>query len=569
MAPKSRLFVIAVVVERALCVFGAPASTRNAEIGWFSCSEFDPQYSIGDPQNITCGYYEVPLDWADETAGTAKLAVARYPASGERRGTIFVNPGGPGGSGVEFVVGFGLNISVMTGGNYDIVSWDPRGSEGHTEPGPPACFDTAAEYYDYFKGTLQQTGIEIRGYLRDDNQIADFYSHVDEMEAKFIGEGKRCADNKNGETLQYLGTAATARDIVALADYLDPGVQEINYWGISYGTMLGLTFVNMFPERVGRVILDGCMDPILYTDRPSPQYYPNALASSDETFAGFAAGCALAGKAGCALVKDDSDTAADIQERVQDLLDLAHDLTVAGADMSEVLTSAEARANLYSIMYFPSAWATVAGIIRDWGIALDALAANQSVPGGIAAELSLLKPNLSSIPSYAYEAISCGDAVDAGNMTMRDGFDTIVFASETVSPLFGPVWGDAENACFAWPARAVERYTGPWDSKLKNPVLIIGNTADPVTPFENAQLMANLLGDSAVLVKQDGLGHTSLAEKSSCTIDIIHKYFTTGSLPEGDDTQCEIDDSVVLFPNSTVTQASVRLSLLAAAEKAQ
>ena len=226
----------------------------------------------------------------------------------------------------------------------------------------------------------------------------------------------------------------------------------------------------------------------------SVQYYPNALESSDETFAGFAAGCALAGKAGCALVQDDNDTAADIQKRVQDLLDvsrtplhrrkpilidtclqLAHDLTVAGADMSEVLTSAQARTNLYSIMYFPSAWATVAGIIRDWGLALDALAANQSVPGGIAAELSFLKPDLSSIPSYAYEAISCGDAVDAGNMTMRDGFDTIVFASETVSPLFGPVWGDAENACFAWPARAVERYTGPWDSKLKNPVLVIGN----------------------------------------------------------------------------------------------
>ena len=66
---------------------------RNAEIDWFSCSEFDPQYSIGDAQNITCGYYEVPLDWADETAGTAKLAVARFPASGERWGTLFVNPG--------------------------------------------------------------------------------------------------------------------------------------------------------------------------------------------------------------------------------------------------------------------------------------------------------------------------------------------------------------------------------------------------------------------------------------------------------------------------------------------
>ena len=152
--------------------------------------------------------------------------------------------GGPGGSGVEYVVGFGLNISVTTGGNYDIVSWDPRGSDGHTEPGPPACFDTAADYYEYFNGTLQQTGIEIRGYLRDDNQIADFYSHVDEMEEKYKTLGESCAKAESGKTLPYLGSAAGARDMVAMAEYFDPGVQEINYWGVSYGSMLGFIFVN-------------------------------------------------------------------------------------------------------------------------------------------------------------------------------------------------------------------------------------------------------------------------------------------------------------------------------------
>ena len=143
--------------------------------------------------------------------------------------------------------------------------------------------------------------------------------------------------------------------------------------------------------------------------------------------------------------------------------------------MSAVPTSAEARGDLYTIMYFTQLWHSAATLINDWGTALEALAANQSVPAAIAAELSSFKTNFSAVPSYAEQAIYCSDVVDAGNMTMRDGFDTIVFASETVSPLFGPVWGDAENACFAWPARAVERYTGPWDSKLKNPVLIIGN----------------------------------------------------------------------------------------------
>ena len=86
--------------------------------------------------------------------------------------------------------------------------------------------------------------MEVRDDFTNVTARSEFYSHVDEMEVKLIGEGQRCAAGKNGETLQYLGTAATARDLVALADYLEPGVQGINYWGVSYGTMLGITFVN-------------------------------------------------------------------------------------------------------------------------------------------------------------------------------------------------------------------------------------------------------------------------------------------------------------------------------------
>ncbi|KAL1674268.1 Alpha/Beta hydrolase protein [Schizophyllum commune] len=563
MARTSSLFVAGVIISgRAFRALGSSAKAHDAGIEWFSCSQFDPQYSVGDSQNITCGYYEVPLDYANETAGTAKLAVVKYPATEERVGTLFVNPGGPGNSGVVFVVEYGANLSAITGGNYDLVSWDPRGSNGFTEPGPPTCFDSAAEYYEYFNGTLQVTGIEIKGNLSDGDQVAELYSHVDEMDAKLAGEGQRCAAGKGGDTLEYLGTAATARDLVALADYLEPGVQGINYWGVSYGTMLGITFVNMFPERVGHVVLDGCMDPVLYMTKPSTQYFLNSLESSDETFAGFAAGCAMAGKAGCPLVKNDNDTAADIKQYLLDMLDLAHNLTVSGADMSAVLTSAEARVNLYNNLQLTQSWASAASLLQGWGIALDALAANQTVPAEIAGKLSSLKTDFSVIPSHANEAILCSDVVDVGNMSMRDGFNAIVSASENVSSLFGPQWGNSGNACFAWPARAVERYTGPWDNKPKNPVLIIGNTADPITPFKNAQLMADLLGDSAILVRQDGFGHTSLAEQSSCTIGIINKYFTEGSIPENDDTVCEIDDSVVLFPNSNATQASVRRSIL-------
>ncbi|KAL1725876.1 Alpha/Beta hydrolase protein [Schizophyllum commune] len=552
----------------SVAVVAALEAKRDDDgITWFSCSVLDPLYGVVGPAlnaSCMCGYHEVPLDYADESVGTARLAVGLYPATAERWGTVFTNPGGPGLSGIEFLFEYGPYISAATGGHYDVVSWDPRGSRGQTTPGAPACFDSPADKIAFFKGTLEATGIDIKGNLTDYGQVDELYSHVDEMEAKYVELGQRCAQGEQGKTLQYLGTAATARDMVSLADALDPGVDEVNYWGFSYGTMLGFTFVNMFPDRVGHVVLDGCMDPILYADRPITEYLPNFVVGTDATFAGFATGCAQAGKDGCALVVNGNETAADIINSVQGLLDLAHELVVAGVDMSKTPTSAEFRSLLNGAMYAPTQWSSLATVIAVYSGALQLLAANQTVPPALAQLSAQAKNDFSTSPTYGLQAVTCADSVDAGNMTMRGAFDAIVNASTNVSPMFGPQWGTAGALCFAWPARAVERYTGPWNNKLKNPILVIGNTFDNITPFQNAQLMADLLGDSAVLLEQVGYGHSSLAEQSTCTIGIVAEYFTDGSLPEGDGTKCDIDDSVVLFPKSNVTQATVRRSILAA-----
>ena len=109
---------------------------------------------------------------------------------------------------------------------------------------------------DFFDGTLEATGLDIKGKLTDDGQVDEFYSHVDEMEAKYRALGQKCAEAESGKILPYIGTAATVRDMVAMADYLDPGVQEINYWGFSYGSLLGMTFVNSTYSMVGRAARD-------------------------------------------------------------------------------------------------------------------------------------------------------------------------------------------------------------------------------------------------------------------------------------------------------------------------
>ena len=154
---------------------------------------------------------------------------------------------------------------------------------------------------------------------------------------------------------------------------------------------------------------------------------------------------------------------------------LEHELLVAGVDMSKTPTSAEVRGILNGAMYSPTQWSALATEIAVYASALELLATNQTIPPALAQALAQAKGTFSTSPTYGLQAVTCADSVDAGNMTMRGAFDAIVNASTTVSPMFGPQWGTAGALCFAWPARAVERYTGPWNNKLKNPILVIGN----------------------------------------------------------------------------------------------
>lgn len=118
------------------------------------------------------------------------------------------------------------------------------------------------------------------------------------------------------------------------------------------------------------------------------------------------------------------------------------------------------------------------------------------------------------------------------------------------------------HLCHRWPVRAVERFAGPWNSILKNPIIIIGNKADPATPFLDASTVAGWLGDSATLVEQDGCGHLSVAQKSTCTHSIISNFFINGVRPEGDGTVCTIDpDSAQLFPSNGAKGSGVRSAI--------
>lgn len=159
-----------------------------------------------------------------------------------------------------------------------------------------------------------------------------------------------------------------------------------------------------------------------------------------------------------------------------------------------------------------------------------------------------------SLYDYALQAITCADAVDAGNTTTADVFGEILEASLNSSMMFGPLFGRGGFWCHVWPARGVERYSGPWNHTLKNPIIVIGNKADPITPLPGAQYVAESLGSSAYLVEQDDYGHTSLAEHSDCTLSIVAAFFNNGTYPTNDQF-CSTNQP--LFPTNSITKQSL------------
>ncbi|KAF8699096.1 MEROPS serine peptidase family S33, partial [Rhizoctonia solani] len=509
-----------------------------------------------------CSRFEVPLDWANATAGKASLSVARYKATKQPKlGTIFTNPGGPGASGVKAIKGGNaIKISEASGGQYDIVSWDPRGI-GETVPRAD-CFATGTEENLFWEGTIPRAGLEARGNFTDQVDIDAFYDQVDEVDVLLEELGKQCVAY-SPDTFQYIGTAATVRDMIAMHDVLEGSDKPVDFWGFSYGTIIGSYFLSMFPDRVGRVVLDGVVDPERWANQPSYQKWAVKPESTDEAFTGFVAACAAAGPSGCAIASKDSNPES-IRKFVSDLIDLAYYYKREVGPSADV-GSSQVRSLIYSGMYSPAGWPKLAEdlesiheFLQNTTSGSSSTQTKRSLPTTLLdivprqTTTATATADIDPPPDYAFQGVTCADAVDAGNTTTKDVFDFLVHVTRTVSPMFGPSWGDGGFYCHRWPVRAVERHTGPWNKKLANPILVIGNEADPVTPYVVAKKVADALGDSAILIEQDDYGQSANPKLS--TLSALQDYFLNNKLPS-QDKLCGTNQQ--LFPGPGVTKGSI------------
>ncbi|MFD8491751.1 alpha/beta hydrolase [Amycolatopsis sp. NPDC059657] len=429
----------------------------------------------------------VPLDYDQPSGPSTHIALNRKAATDQahRIGSVFLNPGGPGGSGVGFAFDFAERFSASLQGKFDIIGFDPRGV-GASDP--LHCFTSQAESNAFLSAMPNFP------YQRE--QERPFFDHYRSL-------GEKC--RKNDATItRHMSTADVARDLDLLRRAV--GDKKLTYLGFSYGTFLGNTYASLFPDNIRALVIDGVLDPMLWSG--------GAQILSDRTntaleFNEFLRLCDEAGAA-CPFAKPGGSAA-----RWEALAKTVRAHPVDLGD-GEILTYDKLIGQAASAMYAPESWPDFAAVANFF--------ANAAL-GDKQAKAPLKAREADYDNSFdAYNGNVCADTRFPASF---EAYRAIGKFAESGSR-FGPFWWWGNTACADWPVNQ-DRFTGPWRTKTSAPVLVVGNHFDGVTSFAGAQASHRLLEGSRLLAYA-GWGHTAYG-RSSCVTTYVDQYLLTGALP--------------------------------------
>lgn len=462
----------------------ATATTPTAALDRFYDQHLDWHGCGG---GFECTRVTVPLDYTRPDGPTLRLAVNRLPASGDDRiGSLLVNPGGPGVSGLDYARAATSIVSPAVRQRYDVVGFDPRGvGASH---GLHCLSDRQLDAFLAYDGSPDNSAEE-QGLVHQGEVLAAGCEHDD------------------AALLAHMGTRDAARDLDVLRAVL--GDKRLTYLGKSYGTYLGATYAGLFPNRVGRLVLDGPIDPALSDVdivRGQAVGFQRALdAFVDDCLRG--SNCPLSG---------DRQHA---EERLKAFLDGVDGQPLPGLG-SRKLTQSLAVLGVAVALYDEGSWSflrqAIASGLRGDGDSLMLLAdfyADRG-PGG----------HYTSNANEAIYAVNCLDRPPNGGD--GDGglasFRADAAALAKPSPIFGPyiVWGNLP--CTTWPVPA-EGTPAPIAAPGARPILVVGTTRDPATPYEWAKSLAGEL-DSGMLLTYVGDGHTAYRRGSTCVDSVVDGY---------------------------------------------
>ena len=450
-------------------------------VDWSSC----PKGTQADQ----CATIDVPLDWAKPAGETIQLAVARDAATGsDPVGSILVNPGGPGASAIDFLSTVDTIMSVEVRDEYDLVAFDPRGVQ---RSAPVTCYD---------------------GPQMDALTAADFNLNTDagvQQQTDAWGAfGKACAA-RTGPVLGHVDTVSSARDMDVVRALV--GDRTLNYLGYSYGTKLGATYAALFPTNVGRVVLDSALDPTLDGDQEAA----GQAAGFESALRSYVTAC-LAGS-GCPL----AGSVDHAMTQIKTLLDGTHTHplpTTSGRRLTAPLAFTGIAYPLYSQ--------------QSWPQLTTALKAALAGDGSVLLALSDAYYDRASDGTYttntteAFSAINCLD-LRATTDLARMRADAADIA--TVAPTVGEFFAYSGTLCAQWPDPVVGGLPD-YSAKGAPPILVVGTTNDPATPYVWAQALAKELS-SGVLLTHVGEGHGVYGLGNQCATSAVDDYFLDGTTP--------------------------------------
>ena len=436
-----------------------------------------------------CSKLTVPLNYADPSGTTIRIAVVRKLATNQaqRLGSLVVNPGGPGGSGISYATSDDVLDTALLA-RYDLVGFDPRGVG---QSSPVQCLTDSQ--MDQFVDTSPNptTAAELAKV---------------EQESRLFAQ--QCAA-RSGALLPYVGTVDAARDMDVLRAAL--GDKKLNYLGKSYGTLLGATYAQEFPQQVGHLVLDGALDPNLTAE----QQNLTQAAAFDKELHLFLDDCVT--KSNCPFGTTDANVAfTKLKDWVAGLQ--AHPISGDGnRKVDEAFALTGISVAMYDQGWWPTLRQALGNAVKGNGAMLLALADayNDRVNGHYDNEIA------------ANYAVNCVDHPDEASSVAQIQADLPAY--EKAAPFFGAMVDWSGLPCAYWKA---DTTSAPHTIAAQGagPILVVGTTNDPATPYSWAQHLAEELS-SGRLLTMNGDGHTAYRRGSTCIDSAVDGYFLTGALP--------------------------------------
>ena len=488
------------------------------QVQWGSCdaASLEP-VPEEDRELYTCADQEVPLDHAKPSGEQISIALIRRAAAEPKRkiGTLVAASGGPGLPSRPLTAAIGYLVDDEVLKSFDIVSFDPRGIGGSTRV---ECFADPQDEADVFG--------DMSAVPTTDDEVS---STLD----AFARYGEACEQNA-GALPQHMSTKDVARDMEWLRVSLRQ--PQLNYLGISYGTLVGATYANLYPKRVRAMVLDSAVDPVTRTTDGLQQDRERAAGFEDSLDA-FLAECEKAGDS-CAFSSGDPRKKFDeLREHLRKQpIELPDGTSMSISDLTagigNSLLSAAAFPSLatelqaaYDLMNPPTEPGQSSTTVKSFELlkstsGMARFDANQGA-------LEDAEPR----PSEYYDAhfsVNCSDKPFTHKQSDVPG---IAAEWEKETPTFARYQAFAEAAaCPVWPTKSPDRYTGPWDQETRNPILVLGGLHDPATPYEFAERMTKSLG-KARLLTVDGFGHGFVGLSKDAN-SAVATYLTRLRVPE-------------------------------------